>query len=284
MNRPRRDRPKAPARPAGQPGAPRIEKRSPERASESLDQAVFGVHPVLELLEARPRSIERIVCARERQRGMGRLLREARERGVPVTFLPRDVMARRLGKAAVHQGVAATVGAVAYADPAEVCRAAAARTDARLVVVDGIEDPRNLGAAIRTCAGAGVSGVILGTEGTVGLTPAAVKTSAGTVERIPVARHPKVPGLLKELKELGFTSIGLTPHATTSWDATDLSGRIVLVAGGESRGLRPGVARACDRLVAIPLEGGVESLNVAVALGVLLFEALRQRRAPEARS
>ncbi len=153
-----------------------------------------------------------------------------------------------------------------------------------LVLLDGIVDPRNLGASIRTCAGAGVGGVLLAGESTVGLTPAAIKTSAGTVERVPVAREPKTGRRLEALKKQGFRAIGLSARGATAWDQIDLTGRIILVAGGESRGLRPGTSRACDALVEIPLEAGVESLNVGVALGVLLFEALRQRRTATGRS
>jgi 23S rRNA (guanosine2251-2'-O)-methyltransferase len=253
-------------------------------AGPEAERLVFGIHPVQEVLENRPSSVERVLCVRDRQRGLGRILRTARETGVPVSYLPGPVMARKVGPQSVHQGVAAVVSSAEYADVDDLCRSAAGDPEAVLVILDGVVDPRNLGAAIRTCAGAGAKGVILGGGGTVGLTPAAVKTSAGTVERVPVARDSRVPRRLAGLGELGFTSIGLAARGGEDWDRVDLRGRIVLVAGGEERGLRPGVARACDRRVAIPMGGGVESLNVGVALGVLLFEALRQRRVPDERS
>jgi len=248
------------------------------------EQTIFGVHPVLETLEGRPRSIERILCVRDRQRGLGRILRAAREHDVPVTYLPADVMARRVGPTAVHQGVAAIVSPLPYAGIDELCGRAAEDPLACLVVLDGVVDPRNLGATLRSCAGAGVHGVILGGSGTVGLTPAAIKTSAGTAERILVARDAKIPRRLGRLRDLGFRAIGLSSEGGETWDRTDLSGRIVIVAGGEEQGLRTGVARACDCLVTIPLAAGVESLNVGVALSVLLFEALRQRRQAQSRS
>lgn len=247
---------------------------------EEVPELVYGVHPVAELLEARAAEIERVFALTDKRAGVGSLLRKARLAGVPVTHLPRDVLQRKLGARAVHQGIAAQVAPVAYRSVDEICDAAAGKQDAMLVVLDGVADPRNLGAALRTCAGAGVSGVILGTEGTAGLTAGAVKASAGTVERVAVGREPKIGRRLRDLSERGFRTLGLSAQGALPWDRADLTGRIVLVAGGEHRGLRPGTADACQELISVPLAGGVESLNVAVALGVLLFEALRQRRHP----
>ena len=121
-------------------------------------QLVYGVRPVIELLERRPREVERVFVARERRAGVGPLLRLAREAGVPISHLTRGALARQAGAGAVHQGIAASVSPVAYADPTEVSALALARPDGLLVLVDGVVDPRNLGAIIRTCAGAAVDG------------------------------------------------------------------------------------------------------------------------------
>jgi 23S rRNA (guanosine2251-2'-O)-methyltransferase len=172
---------------------------------------------------------------------------------------------------------------VPYADVEEICQAARAEAAGPLVVLDGVVDPRNLGAAIRSCAAAGATGVLLGAGGSAGLTPAAVKASAGTVERVPVGREPHPARRLRALGEEGFQVVGLDARGGLPWDQAELTGRLVLVAGGEERGLRPSLSEACNIHVAIPLFSGVESLNVAVALGVLLFEAVRQRRLPNAR-
>ncbi len=172
----------------------------------------------------------------------------------------------------------ALVSAVPYADPDEVCRAAAARPDGLILVLDGVEDPRNLGACVRSAAGAGASGVLLGLEGTVGLTPAAAKSSAGALERLPVAREPRLRERLRALRAAGFRVLGLDARGERTWDSLDLSGRNVLVAGGEARGLRKSIAEVCEHRVSVPLEPGVESLNVSVAVAVVLFEAVRQRR------
>ncbi len=247
-------------------------------AGTDATEILFGVHPVLEALEAGRRTIDRILVARDEVSGLGRILRRARESGIPVTHLPRAVLARKLGRREAHQGVAAIVSAVPYADPDALCRAAAARRNGLIVVLDGVEDPRNLGAAIRSAAAAGADGVLLGVEGSVGLTAVVAKASAGAVERLGVAREPRMHRRLLGLRQAGFRVLGLDPRGTSAWDALDLTGRNVLVAGGEGRGLRTGIAGACDHRVVVPLEHGVESLNVSVAVAVVLFEVVRQRR------
>lgn len=258
----------------GRPGGPRGTNGVESGVKTSV---VYGMHSVLELLERRPRDVNRVYVATGRSAGLGPLLRLARDAGIPVSHLPRELLAKKIGARAVHQGVAAQVSATPYADATALCQASARAPSALLVLLDGIVDPRNLGAIVRTCAAAGADAVLLG-RGSVGLTPAVAKVSAGTVERVPVARESSPERRLRDLVERGFKAVVLDPKAKTTWDALDLTGRIVLVAGSEERGVRPAVARACPIRVAIPLAGGVESLNVAVALGVLLFEAVRQRR------
>jgi 23S rRNA (guanosine2251-2'-O)-methyltransferase len=203
---------------------------------------------------------------------------------VPVSHLEKATLQRKLGQAAVHQGVAAVVAIRPYEDVDRVCAAAEADPAGMLVLVDRVVDPRNLGAILRTSAAAGVHGVIVGSEGTVGLTPAVSKVAAGALERIALARDPKPARLLRELRERGFSAVALDPGSGEEWDRLDLDRRIICVAGGEERGPGPAVLKACSHRVAIPMASGVESLNVAVALGVLLFEAVRQRRAGRAGS
>jgi len=249
-----------------------------KRVEDDPHELVYGIHPVLELLERRPGSAERLFVAREGGGGMGPLLRRAREAGIPVSRLPRELLARKLGRGARHQGVVARVAPIPYVDPTKLCEAAARRVRGTLVLLDRVEDPGNLGAVLRAAAAAGVDGALLAAEGTVGLTPAVAKSSAGAVERIPVARERRLARRIERLRELGFCTVALDGRADLPWDRPDLSGRLAIVAGGEHRGIRPAVAQVCDFRVAIPLERGVESLNVAVAVGVLLFEAVRQRR------
>jgi len=249
---------------------------SPDGEAEYL----FGVHPVLEALESGRRTLDRILVAREGGTAtLGRLLKAAREHGVPVSHVPREALAKKAGRRAVHQGVAALVSAVPYADPEDLAREAASVRGAMLVALEGVEDPRNLGAVLRSAAAAGCRGVFLGGDTTVGLTPAAAKTSAGAVELVRVAREPRLPARLRSLRAAGFRAVALEAHGGTTWDRAPLDGPLVLVAGGESGGIRRGVLDACDARVSIPLAGGVESLNVSVAVAVVLFEAVRRRRA-----
>jgi 23S rRNA (guanosine2251-2'-O)-methyltransferase len=209
---------------------------------------------------------------------VGQILRLAREAGVPVTRLPRAVLARKIGSEAGHQGLAARLGELPYADADAVCAAALADPVGMLLLLDRVVDPQNLGSVLRVGAAAGVSGVLLAGEGTVGLTPAVGKASAGAWLKVPVAREPRPARRLASLRGAGFRAVALDPRAALSWDRADLTGRIIIVAGGEEKGSRPSVLEACDLRLAIPLAAGVESLNVAVATSVLLFEAVRQRR------
>ncbi len=170
------------------------------------------------------------------------------------------------------------VSVAAYADAAELCRAALTSRGV-LVALDRITDPGNLGAVVRSAAAAEAVGILLGGEGTVGLTPVVAKASAGTLERIPVAREPRLRKRLMDLRTQGFRVVVLDGRGDIPWDRADLSGPVVLVAGGEGAGVRTGLREVAEQTVAIPLGRGVESLNVSAAVAVVLFEAVRQRRA-----
>jgi len=241
-------------------------------------EIVYGVHPVAELLKRRLQSVERVFVAHGRGGGIGDILRSARQAGIPVTNMPKELLAKKLGVRAGHQGIAAQVAPIAYADVERICRQAAGRPDGLLVLVDQVVDAGNLGAILRTCCAAGVQGVILSSEGTVGLNPGVAKASAGAVERLPVGREGRPARRLGMLRDSGFQTLALDPRGESSWDELDLTGPLVIVAGGEEKGPRPAVRQACERLVAIPLAKKMDSLNVAVSTGVLLFEAVRQRR------
>lgn len=172
-----------------------------------------------------------------------------------------------------HQGVALQTDGYPYADPDTLLRADV------LVVLDEVTDPHNLGAVARTALAAGAGGLVVPRHRSARVTPAAVKASAGTLEYLPVAQVTNVVAFLQRARDAGFWIYGAAGEAEASYLQTDLTGRVVLVAGAEGRGLRPLVARTCDVLLSIPMEPPVESLNVSVAAALLLYEARRQRDA-----
>src|SRR5439155_23066600 len=206
----------------------------------ALSGTLFGIHPVLEAIRARPRSITRVLVAAGRHDArVEGLVSAARRAVVVVERQPREAI-DRLADGGVHQGVVALVSGAEYADPEQVLERATA--PALLLVLDGVEDPRNLGAVIRSAAAAGADGVFLPSHGAAGLGAVAVKASAGAVERLPVARVGNVVAFLKRLKERGVWVGGLDPEGPTSWTAFDLAQPVALVVGGGGRGLR-GLAR-----------------------------------------
>lgn len=252
-------------------------KRPPE-GEDTESEVIYGVHPVTEILDRDSGSIERVLVLRGAKGGrIGRILRASREQGVPVSHLPKPILNRRVGPGRVHQGVAAVVSPVRYRTPDAIVQGSIDRGEGLLVALDGVEDPRNLGAILRSAAAAGVDGVLLARDSTAGVTPTALKTSAGTAGRLPIARDGRLSRRLGALTDAGYRVIGLDPRADRTWSEADLTGRVVVLAGGEGRGLRPGLRSKCNMCVAIPLADGVESLNVSVAVGIVLFEAVRQR-------
>jgi len=172
-----------------------------------------------------------------------------------------------------HQGVAAEVDPYAYADAAELL----GRPEPVLVVLDEVTDPQNLGAICRTAECAGATGVVIPERRSATVTPAVCKASAGAVEHLPVAQVRNLADFLADAKAAGLWTYGAAAGARTAYDAPDYSGGVVLVLGAEGRGLRPRVAAACDDLIALPLRGRIESLNVSAAAAVLLYEILQQR-------
>jgi 23S rRNA (guanosine2251-2'-O)-methyltransferase len=189
---------------------------------------------------------------------------------------PHVVKERALTEAAGtpdHQGIVAWAAPYPYADPWEL----AAGEAPLLACLDQVTDPRNLGAVVRSAAGAGASGVVVPAHGSAQVTPVVCRASAGTVEHLPVAVVPNLARYLAEIKRDDLWSYAAAADAAgTMWD-TDLTGGLVLVFGAEGKGVRPLVRKTCDGTIAIPLADGVESLNVSVAAAVLLYEARRQR-------
>jgi len=234
---------------------------------------VYGINPVLEALRA-GRVSELHVADRGGDR-LRQLLDLAREHGVRVRRVPADVL-DRASNHGVHQGVIAEVSASASYSVEELVRGAAAAP--LIVVLDGIEDPQNLGAIVRTADAAGVDGVIVQTRRSASLSGAAAKAAAGAMAHVRIAEVVNIARAVEELKDLGVWTTGLAGEAPVHYDAIDYTGPSALVLGAEGTGLRRLVRERCDHLAAIPMGGHVGSLNVSVAAGVALFEAVRQRR------
>lgn len=234
---------------------------------------IFGVRPAVEALRAG--RVTALAVSTRRRRGLSELLELAARRRVRLRRVERAELDRLAGGGA-HQGVAATVRAP---DACSVADLVAARTPPLVVVLDGIEDPRNLGAVARSVDAAGGSGLVLAERRAAPVTGAAVKASAGALAHVPLAAVVNLARAIGELKAAGVWTIGLDAEADRSLYDLDLRLPSAFVVGGEGRGLRRLVRERCDWRAALPMRGQVSSLNASVAVGVALFEAVRQRSA-----
>jgi 23S rRNA (guanosine2251-2'-O)-methyltransferase len=235
---------------------------------------VYGVNPVMEALKAR--RVTRIFVGRRDDQRLQRLLALAAERRVPVERVDPEVLDRR-SRDGVHQGVVAELSAAQEYGVVDLVEGAGG--PALLVVLDGIEDPHNVGAIVRSVDAAGAHGVVRQTRRAAALDAVAAKASAGAVAHVPVADVVNIARAIDELKSLNVWVVGLAGDAPQSYETIDWTAPSAIVLGAEGSGLRRLVRESCDFLVSIPMAGHVESLNVSVAAGVVLFEAARQRRA-----
>jgi 23S rRNA (guanosine2251-2'-O)-methyltransferase len=255
--------------------------RRTNRSTGGEEQAgsyIYGISPVLEALRAGSGTIEKILIAEGRQHSRVAEIRGlARERKVLLQTVPRSVITGFLPKDANHQGVAARRASAGYADPDELLDEIASDGTGICLVLDGIEDPHNLGAIIRTAECAGVRAVFIPERRSAGLNETVAKTSAGAVEFVKVARVTNVNRLIDDLKDRGFWVVGAAGEADAEHYDWDWSRKCALVLGGEGSGLHRLTRERCDILVKIPMCGRIDSLNVSVAAGVLLFEAVRQK-------
>lgn len=237
---------------------------------------IEGRHPITEALKAGRKIREILVDEGVREQGLKPLEQLARERGIPVKRKSRDEF-RRLAKTAAPQGVIAFARPLEYASLDQVLKSA--QDDPGLILVcDGIVDPHNLGALIRTADAAGCHGVIIPKHRAVGLTETVAKASAGAVEYVPVVRVTNLTRALEELKRAGYWTVGASMHGGQPlWEA-DFRIPVAIVIGGEGTGLSRLVESHCDFLVNIPMLGQVNSLNASVAGALFMYEAMRQRR------
>jgi 23S rRNA (guanosine2251-2'-O)-methyltransferase len=259
----------------GRPTPERVPRRGPVHPLGG-DQ-VEGRRAVLELLAVGRRRVRRVRVAEGQDPSpqLDRIERLAAERRVPLETVP-------WARFATEAGTSAPQGVLATADPVRPVELAdlVARPSPFLLVVAGVTDPQNLGALLRTAAGAGVTGVVLPRHRSAHLSPSAVKVAAGAVEHLEFCLVGGVPAALAELSRAGVLVVGLAADAPRSLYDVQLAGpEVAVVVGGEERGLAPLVRRRCDEVVAIPQRGGVASLNVAAAGAVACFELARRRAA-----
>jgi 23S rRNA (guanosine2251-2'-O)-methyltransferase len=244
---------------------------------------IYGINAVTEALKARGRAFQWVGMAKERHDlRLQRMIEDCRRIGVPVRFLTRTELDKMAGNAA-HQGVVAVTSAKQYSDVDDVIGAKRGKYSF-LLVLDGVEDPHNLGALLRTADAAGADGVIIPERRAAGVTGTVTKASAGASEHLPIAKVTNIARTVEELKERNIWTVGLDERAKQTYNELDYNMDCALVLGTEGKGLHDLVRKKCDFLVSIPMLGKVPSLNVSVAGAVVMYEAVRQRRLKERES
>ncbi len=240
-------------------------------------QIIFGIHAVEEALTARGRAFEYVGVAGGRADARIQKITElCRATGVPVRTIPRDQLTR-LAKTGNHQGVVAITAEKKYDDLDDLLAAKRGK-HSFLLVLDGIEDPHNLGAIIRTAEGGGADGVVIPERRAVGITATVAKASAGASEYLPIAKVTNIGRAIEDIKSRNIWTVGLDERGTQLYDQVDYNMDCALVLGAEGHGLHEQVRKKCDFLVSIPMLGKVPSLNVSVAAAIVMYEIARQRR------
>lgn len=264
----------------GHPAARRAAKqaRKPAKPTDETE-TVLGRNPVLECLRAHaPASALYVALGAEADERLTESVTIAADRGIPILEVPRGDL-DRISANGLHQGIALQVPPYSYAHPDDLLAAATSDVQpALLVALDNISDPRNLGAIIRSVAAFAGHGVLIPQRRSASVTAVAWRTSAGAAVRVPVARAPNLNRALKDWAAAGLRVVGLDARGDTTVDEFDGTGPLVVVVGSEGKGLSRLVRENCDTVVSIPMAGPAESLNAAVAAGVVLAEIARQRR------
>jgi 23S rRNA (guanosine2251-2'-O)-methyltransferase len=236
---------------------------------------ISRINPLLEILKSSPQRLNKIYLQKESgRRPIGKIVSLARAHHVPYLFIPKQALD---SLAPHHQGVVALVASKEF-DSLEAIFSAARVPF--LVLLDEIEDPQNLGAILRSAEGAGVDGVVLPERRSAGLTEVVAQVSAGALEHLRVARVPNLAQAMDDLKKKGLWLVGAEGGAGQCFYEFDYTQPVGLVFGSEGKGLRPLIRKKCDKVLSVPLRGSVNSLNVAAAAAVFLFEVARQRKDP----
>lgn len=238
---------------------------------------IYGIHPVAEAVGSRGRAVEYVAVAKDRRDSkIQQIVDECRSAGISVRFVSRDDLTR-IARTSSNQGIAAVVAEKRYADVDDLLANKRGR-HSMVIVLDGVEDPHNLGAILRTADAAGADGVVIPERRAVGLTATVAKTSAGASEWLPIARVTNIARTIEELKSRNVWVVGLDERGTQNYDELDYNMDCAVVLGAEGAGVHELVRKKCDFLVKIPMLGKVPSLNVSVAAAIVMYEVARQRR------
>ncbi len=247
------------------------------RKEEKTELIIYGKQPVLEALQSSHR-INQIHLAKEiEKKDSIRISELAKKKKVKIYYSKKAEIQKVCGPV-LHQGVAAILDEYNYLDEKNLLDMISSDKSTFLLILDQIQDPHNLGAIIRTAESAGVTGIILPEKGSASVNPTVAKTSAGAVFHCPIYQAMDLQDMIKKLREQNVNVIAMVPHRDDTIYDTDLRGPLAIVVGSEGKGVRKNIQRLCDKSISIPGFGRVDSLNASVSTGIVLFEAVRQRR------
>ncbi len=243
-----------------------------------MSQIIYGIHPVEEALKSHHLQIQRILIGTQTPRPpLQWIIDLANKKRVPVTFTTKESL-EQMTKGGVHQNVVGLIEETPYTEVGEILsRWKREGTKANFLILDGIQDPQNLGSLIRTALGCGVHGIIIPKDRAVGITPVVIKASAGAAAHLPIVRVVNIANTIDTFKKEGIWVYGASGEARDFLYQIDLNVDLAIVIGGEGKGIRPLVKKKCDRLFSIPMRGLLSSFNASVSGGMILYEVLRQR-------
>jgi 23S rRNA (guanosine2251-2'-O)-methyltransferase len=243
-----------------------------------MTQIIYGVHPVKEALKSPHLQFQKILIGTQKQNPPIRsILDLAIKRQIPVTFTTKEML-NKMVKDSLHQNVVGLIKETQYVDLGEILSKWKKKgAKALLLILDGIQDPQNLGSLIRTALGCGADGMIIPKDRAVGITPSVVKASAGAALHLPITRVVNIAATIDALKKEGIWVYGASGESKDLIYNFDLNIDLAIVIGAEGKGIRPLVKKKCDGLFSIPMEGPISSFNASVSAGMALYELMRQR-------
>lgn len=244
-------------------------KNLQSRPSSKTNLILYGRHAVTSAVNNPNRHISKILCTEE---NAGELKAAAQARKLPLTVVDRKEIDRILPREAVHQGFAVFCSELENYDLEEICAMADEQENCRVLVLDQVTDPQNIGAIIRSCVAFNTLALIMQDKNAPAETGAMAKASAGTIEHLPICRVTNLSRAVQQLKTAGFWTIGMDGHAQTSIDQLNKSGKTAIIMGSEGKGMRRLVEESCDSTVRLPISEKVESLNVSTAAAIVLYE------------